>query len=121
MALSNTTIRNAKPKANAYKLADENGLNLLVQPSGGKLWRLKYRVDGSDALGNPKRIEKKLGLGVYPDVSLKEARARRDEARRLLADGIDPAEQKRRDADETAIWFGVARTLLNLDETISRE
>lgn len=97
MALSNTTIRNAKPKANACKLADENGLYLLVQPSGGKLWRLKYRVDGSDALGNPKRIEKKLGLGVYPDVGLKEARARRDEARRLLANGIDPAEQKRRD------------------------
>lgn len=97
MALSITTIRNAKPKATPYKLADEKGLFLLVQPSGGMLWRMKYRFDGSDADGNPKRVEKKLGFGVYPDVSLKDARDRRDEARRLLANGIDPAEQKRRD------------------------
>ena len=74
MALSITTIRNAKPKASPYKLADEKGLFLLVQPSGGMLWRMKYRVDGSDADGNPKRVEKKLGLGTYPDVSLKDAR-----------------------------------------------
>lgn len=97
MALSNTTIRNAKPKAKPYKLTDEKGLFLLVQPSGGMLWRMKYRVDGCDADGNAKRVEKKLGLGTYPDVSLKDARDRRDEARRLLANGIDPAEQKRRE------------------------
>lgn len=97
MALSNTTIRNAKPKAKPYKLADEKGLFLLVQPSGGMLWRMKYRVDGCDADGTPKRVEKKLGFGTYPEVSLKDARDRRDEARRSLANGIDPAEQKRRD------------------------
>lgn len=85
MALSTTTIRNAKPQAKPYKLTDEKGRFLLVQPSGGMLWRMKYRVDGTDAEGNPKRVEKKLGLGIYPDVSLKDARDRRDEARRLLA------------------------------------
>lgn len=61
------------------------------------LWRFKYRYDGRDETGQPKRIEKKLGLGTYPEVSLKEARERRDEARKLLAQGIDPAEQKQRD------------------------
>ncbi len=68
-----------------------------MQPSGGMLWRFKFRIDGRDAAGNPKRIEKKLGLGMYPDVSLKDARDLRDEARNQLAKGIDPAEQKRRD------------------------
>lgn len=97
MALSVTSIRNAKPKGKPYKLADERGLFLLVQPSGGMLWRFKYRIDGRDEAGAPKRVEKKLGLGTYPDVSLKDARDRRDEARALLAKGIDPADQKRRD------------------------
>ncbi|MGE4323674.1 MAG: tyrosine-type recombinase/integrase [Sphingobium sp.] len=97
MALTNTTIGNAKPKATPYKLADERGLFLLIQPSGGKLWRMKYRVDGRDAAGNPKRVEKKLALGAYPDVGLKGAREARDEARRLLAQGKDPADEKRRE------------------------
>ncbi|MGC1269081.1 MAG: integrase arm-type DNA-binding domain-containing protein [Croceibacterium sp.] len=97
MALTSTAIRNAKPKDKPYKLTDEKGLFLLVQPSGGMLWRMKYRIDGRDDAGQPKRVEKKLGLGVYPDVSLKDARDRRDEARRLLANGIDPSDQKRRD------------------------
>lgn len=97
MALTNTAIRNAKPKATPYKLTDEKGLFLLVQPSGGLLWRFKFRIDGRNDAGNPKRIEKKLGLGMYPDVSLKEARDLRDEARNQLAKGIDPAERKRRD------------------------
>lgn len=97
MALSNTKIRNAKPKAAPYKLSDEKGLFLLVQPSGGLLWRMKYRVNGRDLDGNPKRVEKKLSLGRYPDVSLKEARELRDEARRHLAKGRDPAEKKRRE------------------------
>lgn len=97
MALTSTAIRNAKPKDKPYKLTDEKGLFLLVQPSGGMLWRMKYRIDGRDDAGQAKRVEKKLGLGVYPDVSLKDARDRRDEARRLLANGIDPSDQKRRD------------------------
>lgn len=97
MALTVTTLRNAKSKAAPYKLADEKGLFLLVQPSGGMLWRMKYRVDGRDEAGNAKRVEKKLSLGVYPDVGLADARERRDAARRLLAQGKDPAEEKRRD------------------------
>lgn len=86
-ATSDTAIRNAKPEAKPYKMFAERGLFLLVQPSGGKLWRLKYRHLGK---------EKKLSLGRYPDVSLKRARERRDEARVLLADGTDPAEAKAR-------------------------
>ncbi|MFP1130794.1 tyrosine-type recombinase/integrase [Asticcacaulis sp. W401b] len=97
MPIVATQIRNAKPGPKPYKLTDEKGLFLLVQPSGGMLWRMKYRIDGNDDEGRPKRIEKKLGLGTYPEVSLKEARERRDEARRMLANGIDPAEQKQRD------------------------
>jgi len=92
-----TQIRNAKPGPKPYKITDEKGLFLLVQPSGGMLWRMKYRIDGHDDEGRSKRIEKKLGLGTYPEVSLKQARERRDEARRMLANGIDPAEQKQRD------------------------
>lgn len=97
MSLVITQLRNAKPGLKPYKLADEKGLFLLIQPSGGMLWRFKYRIDGHDDDGHPKRVEKKLGLGTYPEVGLKEARERRDEARRLLARGIDPAEQKQRD------------------------
>jgi len=95
MALTDTALRKAKPQSKPYKIADEKGLFLLVQPSGGRLWRFKYRVQGSDGGGRPKRIEKKLSLGTYPDVGLKEARNQRDEARRQLARGIDPAEHKK--------------------------
>ncbi|MCL4673769.1 MAG: integrase arm-type DNA-binding domain-containing protein [Sphingomonadaceae bacterium] len=97
MALSDTALRKTKLKAKPYKLADEKGLFLLIQPSGGMLWRMKYRVDGRDEAGNPKRVEKKLSLGTYPEVSLKDAREGRDEARRLLAQGKDPADEKRRE------------------------
>lgn len=88
MALTDTAVRNAKPKDKPYKLGDSRGLFLLVQPSGGKLWRLKYRVEKS---------EKKLALGTYPEVSLSDARKRRDEARELLAAGKDPSLEKQRD------------------------
>ncbi|MCC7394952.1 MAG: integrase arm-type DNA-binding domain-containing protein [Sphingomonadaceae bacterium] len=97
MALTATAIRNAKPKAKPYKLADEKGLYLEVRPAGGMLWRWKYRVDGVGPDGLPKRIEKLLALGGYPDVSLKAARERRDAAREQLAAGVDPAVQKQRD------------------------
>ena len=69
MPLTDTAIRGCKPRDKPYKLADEKGLFLLVQPSGGKLWRLKYRVAG---------VEKKLALGTYPDLGLREVRERRD-------------------------------------------
>ena len=81
MPLTDTAVRNAKPGAKPIKLFDERGLFLIVTPSGGKWWRLKYRFDNK---------EKLLSLGVYPDVSLKAARKRRDELRTLLANGIDP-------------------------------
>jgi integrase len=94
MALTDTAIRNAKPGINPagkatskpYKMGDGGGMYLEVRPAGGKLWRLKYRVD---------RREKRISLGAYPAVSLKEAREKRDEARKLLASGIDPSEHRK--------------------------
>lgn len=85
MPLTDTAIRNAKPADKARKLFDGGGLYLEVAPSGGKWWRLKYRYGGK---------EKRLSLGVYPHVSLKDARERRDEARKLLANDIDPSEHR---------------------------
>jgi hypothetical protein len=86
MALTDTAIRNSKPSEKPRKLADEKELFLLVTPNGGKWWRLKYRFEGK---------EKLLSLGVYPDVGLKDARERRNEARALLARGIDPGEHRK--------------------------
>jgi integrase len=83
MPLTDSAIRNAKPKDKPYKLADGAGLYLLVTPKGGKWWRLDYRFNGK---------RKTLSMGVYPDVSLKSARDRRTEAKTQLADGIDPGE-----------------------------
>lgn len=88
VALTDVAVRNAKPGPKPYKLGDSHGLFLLVQPTGGKLWRLKYRVDGR---------EKKLAIGTYPEISLGEARRRRDEAREAMAAGKDPAREKQRD------------------------
>ena len=83
MPLNDIQIRNAKPKDKAYKLADEKGLSLLINSNGSKWWRFRYRVDGR---------EKMISLGVYPEVSLKKARDRRDEQRKLVADKIDPSQ-----------------------------
>ena len=82
MALTATTIKTCKPKDKAYKLTDGGGLYLLVSPSGGKWWRFDYRFQSK---------RKTLSMGVYPAVSLKDARDRRDEAKKQLANGIDPA------------------------------
>jgi integrase len=84
--LTETAIRAAKATEKPAKLFDSGGLYLLVNPQGSRLWRLKYRVQGK---------EKLLAVGNYPDVSLKRAREKRDEARRLLADGIDPSAQRK--------------------------
>lgn len=81
--LTPSAVANAKPKEKAYKLADGGGLFLLVNPTGRRWWRWKYRRPDSGK-------ENLLSLGVFPDVSLRQARERRDEARKLLADGIDP-------------------------------
>ncbi len=88
MALTDVAIRNAKPGEKAIKLADGGGMFLLVTPAGGKLWRLKYRVDGR---------EKLLAIGAYPEIGLGEARRRREEARELIALGKDPSREKQRD------------------------
>lgn len=106
MPLPDTTIRNAKPADKARKLFDGGGLYLEVAPSGGKWWRLKYRYGGK---------EKRLSLGVYADVSLKDARERRDEARKLLANDIDPSEHRR--AQKTAKEDRVANSF----EVVVRE
>jgi len=86
MPLTNTEIRNAGSGAKALRLFDERGLYLEISPAGGKWWRFKYRFRGK---------EKRLSLGVYPDVSLKEARDRRDESRKLLTNGVDPSENRK--------------------------
>jgi integrase len=88
MALTDTAVRNAKPDPGGkpYSMADARGLSLLVQPNGGKWWRLRYRFGGK---------AKMLSLGIYPDTGLKEARERRDAARKLLADGVDPGENRK--------------------------
>ena len=86
MALTDPEIRKKKPTEKPFKVADEKGLFLLVAPSGGKLWRMKYRFGGK---------EKLISFGSYPDVPLARAREKRDEARRLLADGVDPGENRK--------------------------
>jgi integrase len=88
MPLSDVAIRNAKPRAKPYKLGDTQGLFLLIQPSGGRLWRVKYRFNGK---------ENKLAIGIYPTVGLAEARRRRDEVRQVLASGKDPARERQRE------------------------
>jgi len=85
MPLTDVAIRNAKPRPKSYKLSDGGGLYLQVEPSGGKLWRQKYRFEDR---------EKKLAIGSYPAISLSEARKRRDQARAQLSAGLDPAREK---------------------------
>jgi len=80
--LTELAIKKAKPEAKDYKLGDGGGLYLLVKATGSKCWRLKYRIAGK---------EKLLAVGVYPDVSLSQARERRNDARKLLANGGDPS------------------------------
>lgn len=91
MALTDIKVRTAKPTDKQYKLTDGNGMHLLVHPNGSRYWRLQYRFGGK---------QKMLALGVYPEVSLADARARRDEARKLLANGIDPGDKKKNDKIE---------------------
>ena len=106
MALSDSKIRTAKPKEKPYKLGDAGGLYLEVSPAGGKLWRLKYRIDGK---------EKRLALGTYPEVSLADVRDKREAARKQLAEGIDPGEAKK------AVKAARAEKLANSFEAIARE
>ncbi len=93
MALTATAIRNAKPASRPVRMFDGGGLYLEVSPSGGKLWRLKYRFGGK---------EKLLALGKWDTVSLSEARERCSDAHKLIARGIDPSEKRRADKREAA-------------------
>ena len=86
MPLTDTAIRSAKPQTKTFKLFDGGGLYLEVSPAGGKWWRWKYRFGGK---------EKRLSFGVYPDVTLKLAREKRDTARQQLAAGMDPGEARK--------------------------
>lgn len=106
MPLSDTAVRNAKPIDRPYKVPDEKGLFLLVHPNGSKYWRQKYRFGGK---------EKMLAHGVYPDVGLKDARGRRDEARKMLANGIDPGANRK--AQKAATQVRAANSF----EVIGRE
>ncbi|WP_026688130.1 tyrosine-type recombinase/integrase [Azovibrio restrictus] len=106
MALTDTAVRNAKPADKPIKMADEKGLFLLINPNGTKYWRQKYRFDGK---------EKLLAHGVYPDVGLKEARGKRDEARKLLAAGVDPGENRK------AVKAATVMRAANSFEVIARE
>jgi hypothetical protein len=82
MALTDAAVRSAKPGGKPIKLSDGGGLHLLIRPSGSKLWRLAYRFKGK---------QKTLALGVYPTVTLANAREGRDEAKKLLARDLDPS------------------------------
>lgn len=106
MPLTDIKIKSAKPREKTYKISDERGMYLEISPSGGKWWRFKYRVQ---------KKEKRLSLGVYPDITLAVARERRDEARKLLANGVDPGEN-RKAAKQTK-----AGDLKNSFEVVARE
>jgi len=86
MPLTDTKLRTMKPTDRTQKLFDEKGMYLEVTPKGGRYWRLKYRIDGK---------EKRLSFGVYPEVSLKDAREKRTEARKLIAKGVDPGDVRK--------------------------
>lgn len=106
MALTDKAIRAAKHADRPVRLFDGGGLYLELAPNGGKWWRLKYRFAGK---------EKRLSLGVYPHVALKQARERRDDAKRLLANGIDPSEQRK------AAKATVTERAANSFEAVARE
>jgi integrase len=104
--LNEAKIRSARPQERAYKLFDERGLFMLVTPTGGRLWRFRYRLGG---------VEKLLTLGAYPDVTLKRAREKRDDARKLVADGIDPSAKRQAEKALQADTFeAIAREWLEL-------
>ena len=96
MRLTDISVKNAAPRAKTYKLTDGQGLIALVNPNGSKWWRLRYRFGGR---------EKMLALGTYPEVSLREAREKADEARRVLADRRDPSYERLSERAAEAVTF----------------
>ena len=110
MPLTEMKVRNAKLKEKPYKIFDNEGLYLHVTETGGKLWRFKYRFDNNDGKG---KKEKLLAFGRYPEVSLHDARQRRDDARKLLANNVDPGAirkaQKQAKTESTETFEIIAR------------
>ena len=106
MSLTDTTIRNVKPRAKPFKMADSKGLFLQVTPAGGKRWRIKYRFEGK---------EKLLSLGIYPETPLAKAREKCEAARKLLAEGIDPGQHRK------AVKASKTERTTNSFEVIARE
>lgn len=105
MALTDAAIKQALPRETDYWLTDAQGLRLLVKTNGSKYWRLKYRLDGK---------QKTLAVGVYPVITLKAARERTIEAKRLVAQGVDPSQAKKKEAREkvlenTSLFSSIAR------------
>ena len=113
MPLKDVTLRNAKPAPRPRKPSDSGGLHVLIQPTGSKLWRLAYRFAGK---------QKTLAIGVYPTVSLEEARRYRDDAKRLLSRSIDPSVQRRADkyAGREGTFRAVAREVIAKQEREGR-
>lgn len=109
--LTPSAVSNAKPQAKPYRMPDGRGLFLLVQPSGAKWWRLKYRRPDTGT-------ENTLSLGTYPDVSLRMARDRRDDARKRVADGIDPGAVRQQ---EKAARIEVVTAAADTFEALARE
>lgn len=106
MALTDVKVKTAKPKEKPYKLADGGGMYLLINANGSKYWRMKYRFAGK---------EKMLSIGVYPDISLADAREKRNEARKILANGGDPCETKKGEK------IAQQMSLKNTFEVVARE
>jgi len=105
VALTDTEIRRTKSAERPYKLSDSGGLHLLIKPTGGKLWRWKYRFNGA---------EKLMALGRYPEISLSDARERRDAARKRLANGLDPMAERM--AEKTAVKVATEHTFEKIAE-----
>src|ERR1700689_1823930 len=106
--LTHAALRAAKPAQKPYKLSDGGGLYLLINPNGALWWRFKYQFEGR---------EKLLSMGVYPHVSLQQARTLRDGAKKTLANGVDPSAKRQAEKSSTANSFeAVAREWLALQE-----
>ena len=110
--ITDVKIRASKPKDKPYKLADGKGLHLTITPEGGRWWRLRYRHGGK---------EKMLSLGTYPEVGLGTARDRRDAARKLIANGIDPSAERKASKSCAADTFeAMAREFMEKNAARSR-
>ena len=111
MPLNDMQIRRAKPEDKPYTLGDGQGLSLLIEPNGSKSWRFRYRY-----AGKPKMIS----LGVYPTITLADARSRRDEARKLVAEGKNPSEVRKEQKRALQTESENALSLIHISEPTRR-